>query len=152
MKKRTTLATLISLAGEDKDRAAESLAAAVADQRRAEATLDTLTNYLSDYRQASANKAVAGATALELKNQQAFLGQLDQIIDKQKTLLSAARHKVENCRDEWRGHFRREKSYDLLERRRQAADAAHQLKQEQKLQDEHASRQHHDKHRPTDQT
>lgn len=148
MNKRTTLATLIALAGEDRSRAAESLAAAVADQRRAEATLETLSGYLTDYREALANKAMAGTSAIELKNRQAFLGQLAQIIDKQKTLLSATRHKVESCRDEWRGHFRREKSYELLDRRRQAAETARQLKQEQKALDEHASRQHHDKHRP----
>jgi flagellar FliJ protein len=140
--KRNTLTTLIQLAGEDKSRAAESLALAVSDQRRAEATLNTLVDYLSGYRQALENKASAGATALELKNQQAFLGQLDQLIEKQKRQISASTQKVETCREEWRGHFRREKSYDLLDKRRQAAESARQLKQEQKLLDEHASRQH----------
>lgn len=150
MIKRNTLATLIQLAGDDKDKAAESLAVAVADQRRAETTLDTLVNYLSDYRQAMERKATAGATAIELKNQQAFLGQLDQIIEKQKGHISATTRKVESCRDEWRSHFRREKSYDLLNKRREATESARQLKQEQKMLDEHASRNHHDKHRQND--
>jgi flagellar FliJ protein len=142
MMKRNTLTTLIQLAGDDKSKAAELLALAVSDQRRAEATLGTLVDYLSGYRQAMQNKASAGATAIELKNQQAFLGQLDQLIEKQKRLISASNQKVETCRDEWRGHFRREKSYDLLDKRRQAAESARQLKQEQKLLDEHAARQH----------
>lgn len=144
--KRNTLTTLIQLAGEDRSRAAESLALAVSDQRRAEATLNTLVGYLSDYRQSLANKASVGTTALELKNQQAFLGQLDLLIEKQKCQISASAMKVETCRDEWRGHFRREKSYDLLDKRRQAAESARHLKQEQKLLDEHASRQHHGSH------
>jgi len=140
--KRNTLTTLIQLAAEDRNKAAESLAVAVSDQRRAEATLDTLVEYLSGYRQAMTSKASAGATAIELKNQQAFLGQLDQLIEKQKRQISLSSQKVENCREEWRGHFRREKSFDMLDRRRQAAESARQLKQEQKLLDEHASRQH----------
>jgi flagellar FliJ protein len=148
--KRNTLTTLIQLAGEDKNKAAESLAVAVSDQRRAEATLGTLVDYLSGYRQSMENKACAGATAFELKNQQAFLGQLDQIIEKQKHLISATNQKVETCREEWRGHFRREKSYDLLDKRRQAAESARQLKQEQKLLDEHAARQHRGGHHQND--
>jgi flagellar FliJ protein len=139
--KRSTLTTLIQLAGEDRNKAAETLALAVSDQRRAEATLNTLVDYLSGYRQALENKASAGTTAIELKNQQAFLGQLDQLIEKQKRQISLSNLKVETCRDEWRGHFRREKSYDLLDKRRQAAESARQLKQEQKLLDEHATRQ-----------
>lgn len=142
MMKRSTLTTLIQLAGEDKNKAAESLALAVSDQRRAEATLNTLVDYLSSYRQAMEQKASLGATAIEMKNQQAFLGQLAQLIEKQKRLIAASNQKVEICRDEWRGHFRREKSYDLLDKRRQAAESSRQLKQEQKLLDEHAARMH----------
>lgn len=150
MMKRSTLTTLIELAGEDKSKAAELLALAVSDQRRAEATLGTLFDYLSSYRQAMQNKASAGATSIELKNQQAFLGQLDQLIEKQKHQISLYSQKVETCRDEWRGHFRREKSYDLLDKRRQAAESARQLKQEQKLLDEHAARQHRGNHHQND--
>jgi flagellar FliJ protein len=148
--KRNTLTTLIQLAGEDKNKAAETLALAVSDQRRAEATLNTLVDYLSGYRQALENKSSAGASAIELKNQQAFLNQLDQLIEKQKRQISLSSQKVETCREEWRGHFRREKSFDLLDRRRQAAESARQLKQEQKLLDEHATRQHRAGHHHND--
>ena len=150
MIKRNTLATLIQLAGEDKNKAAESLSIAVLDQRRAEATLGTLVDYVTDYRQTMERKACAGASSIELKNQQAFLGHLDQIIEKQKFLMSASSQKVDICRDEWRGHFRREKSFDLLDKRQQAAESARQLKQEQKLLDEHAARQHLGKHHTND--
>lgn len=152
MIKRSTLSTLIQLAGEDRNKSAESLAVAVSDQRRAEATLATLVGYLADYREIMERKACAGATSFELKNQQAFLGQLDQIVEKQKHLISASNQKVENCREEWRGHFRREKSYALLDRRRQAAESARQLKQEQKLLDEHAARHHRGGHHSNDQS
>ncbi len=147
MMKRSTLATLIRLAGEDKERAAESLAVAVSGQRQAEATLNTLDGYLTDYRQGMERKACQGASATELKNQLAFLGQLDQMIEKQKHAIHLSTQQVELCRDKWRGHFRREKSYSLLDRRCETVETAKALKQEQKILDEHAMRLHGDTQR-----
>jgi flagellar FliJ protein len=132
--------TLIGLAQDDVDAAAQRLGRAQREASDAQAQLDALVHYRDEYHARFTNSAQAGMPAGNMRNFQAFIDTLDAAIEQQRKLVHAANGRVEMAKPEWQRNKQKLGSYEVLQARGDAAEARQQVRREQRDSDEHAAR------------
>ncbi|WP_133649590.1 flagellar export protein FliJ [Paraburkholderia flava] len=140
MGKHLPIQTLIGLAKDDVDAAAQRLGRAQRDRRDVEAQLDALIQYRDEYHARFTNSAQAGMAAGNMRNFQAFIDTLDAAIEQQRGLLTTATARVEAAKPDWQRQRQKLGSYEVLQARGDAAEALQMSRREQRDSDEHAAR------------
>lgn len=134
------MTTLKDLAAREVDSAAESLAAANKLLADARSKLDMLTEYRQDYVARLDNSLTAGLGAEAYQNYHNFLRKLDQAIMGQQDLVASSQRQVSARREVWQECQRKKLSYEVLVERSNQRVHRQEVRQEQKMMDEHAMR------------
>jgi flagellar FliJ protein len=132
--------TLIDLAQDDVDAAAQRLGRAQREAADAQAQLDALVRYRDEYHTRFTQTALSGMPAGNMRNFQAFIDTLDTAIEQQRRMLAAAHTRVENAKPDWQRHKQKLGSYEVLQARGEAVQARQTARREQRDADEHAAR------------
>ena len=140
MAKHFPIKTLIGLAQDDVDAAAQRLGRAQREASEVQAQLDALVRYRDEYHARFNATAQSGMPAGNMRNFQAFIDTLDAAIEQQRKLLQAAYARVEAAKPEWQRHKQKLGSYEVLQARGDAAEAQQMARREQRDADEHAAR------------
>ena len=140
MAKHFPIKTLIGLAQDDVDAAAQRLGRAQREASEVQAQLDALVRYRDEYHARFNATAQSGMPAGNMRNFQAFIDTLDAAIEQQRKLLQAAYTRVEAAKPEWQRHKQKLGSYEVLQARGDAAEAQQMARREQRDADEHAAR------------
>ena len=140
MAKHLPIKTLIGLAQDDVDAAAQRLGRAQREANEAQAQLDALVRYRDEYHARFTNSAQTGMPAGNMRNFQAFIDTLDAAIEQQRKLVQAATGRVETAKPDWQRHKQKLGSYEVLQARGDAAEAQQHARREQRDSDEHAAR------------
>jgi flagellar FliJ protein len=137
----SALDTLLDLARRATDDAAKRLGAAVQAVEEARQKLEMLHGYRDDYAHKLDAAQLRGMTPMAYQNFVAFMAKLDKAIQGQRDLLVHAEARAAHEKAAWQAAERKRLSYSTLSQR--AAEEALRLenKRDQKLMDEHATRQ-----------
>lgn len=141
MATHSAINTLIELATKDADAAAQRLGAALRASEETEHKLALLLQYRDDYAARCQSELAAGLTATGYHNFRVFLEKLDSAIAGQREVVSAAHKLVDAARSAWQENERKRMSFGTLANRAQKQARQHETRREQKLTDEHATRQ-----------
>ena len=140
MSKHFPIKTLIDLAQDDVDAAAQRLGRAQRDAGEVKQQLDSLVQYRDEYHARFTATAQAGMPAGNMRNFQAFIDTLDSAIEQQRRILEQATARVEAARPEWQRSKQKLGSYEVLQSRQDEAQARKDARREQRDADEHAAR------------
>jgi flagellar FliJ protein len=140
MAKHFPIKTLIGLAQDDVDAAAQRLGRAQRDRNEVAKQLDALVQYRDEYHSRFNASAQAGMPAGNVRNFQAFIDTLDAAIEQQRKLLDTATARVEAAKPDWQRQKQKLGSYEVLQARGEAAEAKTVARREQRDADEHAAR------------
>ena len=143
MAKNDALDTLITLAQRQADDAAKLLGKALKSVADAEQKLTMLLGYRDDYALRLDAAQVAGITPMAYHNFVAFMAKLDVAVSGQQELLRQARLRSEQQKAAWQACERKRLSYRTLHERAAHEAVRIENKRDQKLMDEHATRQAH---------
>lgn len=141
MATNSALETLIELATNQTDEAAKRLGRAIRACEDTEQKLALLLQYRDDYDTRFKAGMAAGITAAGYRNFQLFMDKLDQAIAGQQKIVNDAKRRIQEEREQWQSSERKRMSYDTLATRAQQAERRIENKRDQKLMDEHATRQ-----------
>ena len=141
MATRSPLETLIELAVRETDDAAKKLGVAIRAQQDHEKKLTVLQDYRDDYAQRLQQTQMNGMTPMQYRNFQAFLAKLDNAIKGQAQFVELAQQRVERERATWQEAERKRMSYNALQSRADKEALQRENKRDQKMMDEHATRQ-----------
>jgi flagellar FliJ protein len=147
MATQSALETLIELASLATDEAAKRLGNAIKATDKAEKKLVLLQQYRADYLARFQVKMGQGLTPMHYRNFQAFIEKLDEAIVGQQQLVIDAESGVTREKGAWQASERKRLSYDTLANRASKKESQRENKREQKLSDEHATRQEQFKQR-----
>ena len=134
------LTTLIGLAQDDVDAAAQRLGRLTRERDEVKQQLDALIAYRDEYHARFTESARSGMAAGNVRNFQAFIDTLDTAIAQQQRLHEQALARLEAAKPEWRRQKQKLGSYEVLQARGDAADARESARREQRDTDEHAAR------------
>lgn len=137
----TALDTLNDLARRATDDAARRLGAAIRQADEARQKLDMLLGYRDDYAARLDAAQQSGISPMAYQNFVAFMGKLDSAINGQRDIARQAEHGAERAKQAWQAAERTRLSYATLSNRAAQAQLQRENKREQKLMDEHATRQ-----------
>jgi flagellar FliJ protein len=140
MSKHFPIKTLIGLAQDDVDAAAQRLGRAQRERNDVQAQLDALVQYRNEYYSRFTESAQSGMPAGNMRNFQAFLDTLDAAIDQQRQLLTAATARLEAAKPDWQRQKQKLGSYEVLQARGEAAEAKVVARRAQRDADEFAAR------------
>jgi flagellar protein FliJ len=140
MAKHFPIKTLIELAQDDVDAAAQRLGKAQRDAADAKAQLDALVRYRDEYHARFTNSAQSGMPAGNMRNFQAFIDTLDAAIEQQRKLVNTANSRVEIAKPDWQRNKQKLGSYEVLQKRGESAEAQQLARREQRDADEYAAR------------
>jgi flagellar FliJ protein len=140
MTKHSPLTTLIGLAQDDVDAAAQRLGRLTRERDDIKQQLDALVTYRDEYHARFTSAAQAGMPAGNVRNFQAFIDTLDAAIAQQQRLLDQASARLEAAKPEWRRQKQKLGSYEVLQARGEAVEARNSARREQRDADEHAAR------------
>ncbi|RFU43690.1 flagellar export protein FliJ [Paraburkholderia sp. DHOC27] len=140
MAKHFPIKTLIDLAQDDVDAAAQRLGRAQREAADAQTQLDALVRYRDEYHARFTNSAQSGMPAGNMRNFQAFIDTLDAAIEQQRRLVNVANGRVETAKPDWQRNKQKLGSYEVLQARGDAAEAQKHARREQRDADEHAAR------------
>jgi flagellar FliJ protein len=140
MSKHFPIKTLIGLAQDDVDAAAQRLGRAQREANYARAQFDSLVQYRDEYHTRFTSTAQSGMPAGNMRNFQAFIDTLDAAIEQQRKLVNAANARVEAAKPDWQRQKQKLGSYEVLQARGEAAQAQQMARREQRDADEHAAR------------
>ncbi|WJF90466.1 flagellar export protein FliJ [Paraburkholderia bonniea] len=140
MTQHAPLKTLIGLAQDEVEAAAQKLGRAQRERGEAQTQLDALVQYRDEYHARFTQSAQTGMAAGQMRNFQAFIDTLDHAISLQRGQLSAASGRVAQAQPEWQQRKQKLGSYEVLEARGEAALAVRENRREQRDADEHAAR------------
>jgi len=142
------LQTVLELMRSRNDQATQRLATLIATEQSAQRKLAMLLQYRDEYSARFRLALQEGLGQPEWRNYQDFLGRLDEAIrQQQQTVALQAAHTAAG-QAEWQQQRSRRKAFDTLSERHRARETRHDLKQEQKLQDEFAARIKDDEQTP----
>ncbi len=136
----TALDTLIDLTKEALDQAARLLAGERRTQQQVLQQLQTLNQYRLEYGQRLQEALQQGIDPASLLNYRAFLGSLDNAIERASQTLRQQQQKVDNSQRLWQEQHRKLNSYDTLVERRQQTVMLHASRAEQRASDELSAR------------
>ncbi|MGF6596525.1 flagellar FliJ protein [Paraburkholderia sp. GAS448] len=140
MSKHFPIKTLIGLAQDDVDAAAQRLGRVQRERNDVEAQLNSLIQYRDEYHARFTATAQSGMPAGNMRNFQAFIDTLDAAIDQQRKLLVTATARVEAAKPEWQRQKQKLGSFEVLQARGEAVEAKQTARREQRDADEHAAR------------
>jgi len=140
MTKPSPLTTLIGLAQDDVDAAAQRLGRLTRERDEVKQQLDALVVYRDEYHARFTESARGGMPAGNVRNFQAFIDTLDTAIAQQQRLLEQANARLDAAKPEWRRHKQKLGSYEVLQARSDAVEARKTERREQRDADEHAAR------------
>jgi flagellar FliJ protein len=135
------LETLIELATSATDEAAKRLGNAIRATDKAEKKLALLQKYRDEYTARFQVKMTHGVSAMGYRNFQAFIEKLDAAIIGQQQLVQEAENGVSKEKGAWQKSERKRMSYDTLANRLAHEEQRRANKADQKLTDEHTTRQ-----------
>ena len=140
MSKHFPIKTLIGLAQDDVDAAAQRLGRVQRERNDVEAQLNSLIQYRDEYHARFTATAQSGMPAGNMRNFQAFIDTLDAAIDQQRRLLVTATARVDAAKPEWQRQKQKLGSFEVLQARAEAVEAKQTARREQRDADEHAAR------------
>jgi flagellar FliJ protein len=140
MAKHFPIKTLIGLAQDDLDAAAQRLGRAQRERNDVAAQLEALIQYRDEYHARFTTSAQSGMPAGNMRNFQAFIDTLDAAIEQQRKLLEAANARVEAAKPDWQRQKQKLGSYEVLQARGEAAEAKIAARRDQRDSDEYAAR------------
>ncbi|HZZ10998.1 MAG TPA: flagellar export protein FliJ [Paraburkholderia sp.] len=140
MAKHFPIKTLIGLAKDDVDAAAQRLGRAQRERSDIQAQLDALVQYRDEYHARFTSSAQTGMPAGNMRNFQAFIDTLDAAIEQQRKLVVSADARVEMAKPDWQRQKQKLGSYEVLQARGEAAEAKTTARRDQRDADEHAAR------------
>lgn len=141
MANHSALDTLIELASNETDEAAKRLGLAIRACEDTEQQLTLLMQYRDDYTARIQAALMTGVTAAGYRNFQLFLEKLDTAIAGQQQIVTDAKRRMQDQRSAWQASERKRMSYDTLATRVEKEEQRQENKRDQKLMDEHATRQ-----------
>lgn len=137
----SSLETLVDLASREADSAAERLGAVLRAGEEAEQKLGMLQQYRLDYAERCQANLTAGLSAASYSNYRVFMQKLDQAIAGQQELVRECHKRIEEARAAWSASEQKKMSFGTLASRARSQALQKEARREQKLSDEHASRQ-----------
>ncbi|WP_144110901.1 flagellar export protein FliJ [Paraburkholderia sp. BCC1886] len=140
MAKHFPIKTLIGLAQDDVDAAAQRLGRAQRERNDVEAQLNALIQYRDEYHARFTASAQSGMPAGNMRNFQSFIDTLDAAIEQQRNLLKTATARLEAAKPDWQRQKQKLGSYEVLQARGEAAEAKTVARRDQRDADEHAAR------------
>jgi flagellar protein FliJ len=140
MTQPSPLQTLIGLAQDDVDTAAQKLGRVQRERNDVEKQLDALITYRDEYHARFTESARQGMAAGNVRNFQAFIDTLDAAIDQQRRMLDQATARVEAAKPEWQRCKQKLGSYEVLQARQDEVAARKESRREQRDSDEYAAR------------
>ncbi|WP_296662983.1 flagellar export protein FliJ [Paraburkholderia sp.] len=136
----TPLQTLIGLAQDEVDAAAQRLGRLQRERGEVEKQLQALITYRDEYHTRFTETARQGMAAGNVRNFQAFIDTLDTAIDQQRRMLDQATTRVEAAKPEWQRCKQKLGSYEVLQTRQDQVAARKEARREQRDSDEYAAR------------
>ena len=133
--------TLIELATNECDKAAQELGTAIRIANETEKKLDLLLHYRDDYASRLQVNQAEGLTITGYRNFQLFLDKLDQAIIGQQKIVLENRKRVEESQRAWQAAEHKKMSFDTLAERKRKEAQLKETRREQKQMDEFATRQ-----------
>lgn len=128
------------VAEERRDTSARGLARLMTRARDSRQQLQLLLDYRLDYRARFDSASRTGMRGEWLRNYQTFLANLEQAIALQTAALKGLEDEVAVAQARLNGEQRRAESYQIIDDRRSSASLTREQRQQQRLQDEMASR------------
>ncbi|MEI2658316.1 MAG: flagellar export protein FliJ [Nitrosomonas sp.] len=136
MPKKPSLKLLLDLVQQQTDASAKRLGKLNFQHQEAEKKLNLLMQYRQSYQSHFQDSKAKGIDHIEWHNFMAFMAKLDAAVNEQRQVVLHAHNKKIVGSNEFMSYQRKLKSYETLSQRHQDAENKHQIKQEQKLQDE----------------
>jgi flagellar protein FliJ len=140
MTKHSPLQTLIGLAQDEVDAAAQRLGRVQREKSEIEKQLEALITYRAEYHTRFTESARLGMAAGNVRNFQAFIDTLDSAIEQQRRLLEQANARLEAAKPEWQRSKQKLGSYEVLQTRQDDVAARKEARREQRDSDEYAAR------------
>ncbi len=140
MTKHSPLQTLIGLAQDEVDAAAQRLGRMQREKSEVEKQLEALVTYRAEYHTRFTESARHGMAAGNVRNFQAFIDTLDSAIEQQRRLLDQASTRLEAAKPEWQRSKQKLGSYEVLQTRQDDVAARKEARREQRDCDEYAAR------------
>lgn len=144
MTKPFSLQSVLDLMQNRADEATRKLARLIATEQDAKSKLDLLSQYREEYARRFQVTAQQGMSPLQWKNFQDFLDRLDDAIAQQRIVVVNTRNNTAAGQTHWQEQRIRLKAIDTLSARHRSAEIAVELRREQKLTDEIATRKRHE--------
>ena len=133
---KSSLDTLIELASDARNEAAQLLASERNNSQLAAAQLSALEGYRNEYMMQLQTVMDEGLDLATLQNYQAFLASLEKAISQARDGLKYQEQKVVNCQQNWQQEQRKLSSYDMLRLRRKEQLRQQERRQESRANDE----------------
>ncbi|QID17257.1 flagellar export protein FliJ [Nitrogeniibacter mangrovi] len=145
MTKPFPLQTLLDMANSRMDDAARRLGELIANETEDCRKLELLENYRAEYQAKFAEALRNGIDPQAMRNYSLFIGKLDEAIAAQRDTVTQSKQRTVKGQQAWMDQRTRAKAFDALSKRHQAKEARDELKREQRMTDEHASKQFRDR-------
>lgn len=140
MKQALPFTTLIDLAQQEVDAAAQALGTLQRQRDEMSGKRQNLDGYRAEYEQQLAQAAREGMTMGQRRNYQAFLGTLGTAIDQQQVQVEMLDRKIAVARMQWEQKKQKLNSFETLETRARQVQEQRTAKYEQRMTDEFAAR------------
>lgn len=134
------LQVVLKLEEQKEHQALEKMAEAQKAHEAQRQQIDNLERYQQEYRDQLRASQHGVVPVSRLQAWQAFIGQLDQVITQQQTLLDQARAKLNDCRKEWQRAWERRRGMEKYIQTCRSQEQQEMDAREQKLADEAANR------------
>jgi len=145
MSKPFPLQALLDLANTRMDDAARRLGELIANETEDCRKLEVLEDYRVEYQGRFAEALRNGIDPQAMRNYSLFIGKLDEAIVAQREVVEQSRLRTATGQKAWLDQRTKVKAFDALSKRHQVKEARDESKREQRLTDEHASKQFRDR-------
>ncbi|TVO63051.1 flagellar export protein FliJ [Denitromonas ohlonensis] len=146
MSKTFPLQPLLDLANNRMDGAARRLGELIAGETEDCRKLELLENYRAEYQQRFQEACSEGIGPDAWRNFSLFINKLDEAVSAQRAVVEQARKSTAHGQKAWMDQRNKVKAFDTLSQRHVAKEARIESRREQHATDEHASKQHRDRH------
>ncbi|SFN71350.1 flagellar FliJ protein [Formivibrio citricus] len=129
-------ATLLQLAIDEREEAANRLQAAQGRWLAARAKLEQVESFRADYRARLTSNGQSGMTVTQWRDFQLFLGKLDAAADQQAEDVARQEASYQQALAAWQECEKKVKGFETLKERHEATEQRKELRREQKMLDE----------------
>ena len=145
MTKPFALQTVLDLMQQRADEATQQLARLIAAEQDAKSKLQLLVDYREEYARRFQTAAIDGLSPQQWRNFQDFLGRLDDAIKQQQEAVTRSQRNTSAGQQAWKAQQVKLKAMDTLSERHRHSEMRRESRQEQKMIDEIAARNHKSK-------